>query len=109
MEKEIRVLVKEPGKAPEIRTIQNTLEAMQGIVGGYIETMTFATDCALVVNEEGTLQCLEPNFWFVGDLIVGTAFFVGVAGEDFCGLTDDLLNILKEWVGMPRSGDYAEL
>ena len=78
-------------------------------MGGYIETVTFASDCALVVNEDGKMQGLEPNFWFVGDLIVGTAFFVGVAGEDFCGLTDDLLNILKEWVGMPRSGDYAEL
>lgn len=45
MDKKIRVLVKEPGKEAELREIPNTLEDLQCIVGGYIETVTFAEDC----------------------------------------------------------------
>ena len=37
---EISVYVKMPGKPPEKQTIPNTLEALQGIVEGYIETTT---------------------------------------------------------------------
>ena len=95
MDKKIRVLVKEPGKEAELREIPNTLEALQSAVGGYIETVTFAEDCTLVVNEEGKLQGLLPNFLFCGDLIVGTALFVGVDGEEFCSLTDKQVETVR--------------
>ena len=36
-EKEITVLKVEPGKSPETVTMPNTLDAMQKMVGGYIE------------------------------------------------------------------------
>ena len=88
MDKKIRVLVKEPGKEAELREMPNTLKALQSAVGGYIETVTFAEDCTLVVNEEGKLKGLPMNFRIFGDVIVGTALFVGVDGEEFCSLTD---------------------
>ena len=91
----MRVLVKEPGKAAEEREIPNTLEALQGIVGGYIESLQPFEDGALIVNEEGKLMGLPPNFWFCGDLIVGTAVMVGVAGEEFCGLTDEQIEAVR--------------
>lgn len=49
----INVVVKAPGEAAKITQIENTLEAFQKIVGGYIETFTIATDCTIVCNEEG--------------------------------------------------------
>ena len=95
MEEKIRVLVKEPGKEAELRDIPNTLKALQSAVGGYIETVTFSEDCTLVVNEEGKLQGLLPNLLFCGYLIVGTALFVGVDGEEFCNLTDKQVETVR--------------
>lgn len=36
-EQHIRILVVEPGKAPYATVIENSLEGMQSVVGGYIE------------------------------------------------------------------------
>ena len=88
MESEIRVIFKEPGKTAEVREIPNTLEALQEAVGGYIETMTFTSDCAVIVNEEGKLRGLPVNFGFLGDVLVGNVLFVGVDGEEFCSLSE---------------------
>ena len=60
----MRVLRIEPGKAPEIVEIENSLEALQEQVGGYIETLTFARDAALIVDEEGKLKGKPYNFTF---------------------------------------------
>lgn len=106
MEKKIRVLVKEPGKAAELREIPNTLEALQGIVGGYIETVWLRDNCVLVCNEEGKLQGLPVNFRIFGDVIVGTALFAGVSGEEFCSLTDEQIKSTRTLL---RCGYGSEL
>ena len=106
MDKKIRVLVKEPGKAAELREIPNTLEALQGIVGGYIEAVWLRDDCVLVCNEEGKLQGLPVNFRIFGDVIVGTALFAGVSGEEFCSLTDEQIKNARKLL---RCGYGSEL
>ena len=47
------VVYKGPGCAPEVREIGNTLRDFQTCVGGYIETITLATDAVIICNEEG--------------------------------------------------------
>ena len=79
----ITVVVKEPGKAPEIRQIDNTLKALQDVVGGYIETVTVATDMVIICNEEGLIKHLLPNCRILGCYFVGTILAVGVDGEEF--------------------------
>ena len=61
MEEKIIVMIKEPGENWERREIDNTLRTFQGLVGGYIETVTVREDLLLIVNEEGVLQQLDPN------------------------------------------------
>lgn len=95
----MRVVVKVPDKPAELREIQNTLEALQSAVGGYIEVLRFAEDCAIIVNEEGKLQNLPPNMWLCGDVLCGNVVFVGVVGDEFCGLSDFLVEILSGWIG----------
>lgn len=51
----MKVIYKAPGCAPEPRDIPNTMEELQATVGGYIETVTFATDAVVICNEEGRL------------------------------------------------------
>lgn len=59
------VVYKEPGCAPEVREIGNTLRDFQTCVGGYIETITLATDAVIICNEEGRLMGLPHNCIFV--------------------------------------------
>ncbi len=55
------VLKKEPGKDPVLTDIDNTLEAFQKNVGGYIETVTLTEELVIVCNEEGRIQSLPYN------------------------------------------------
>lgn len=93
----IKVIVKETGKPCEVKEIENTLEELQRIVGGYIETVPFLYDALLIVNEEGKIQRLKPNFSFNGDMIVGSAIIVGQAGEEFDSLTVTQSNYVEQF------------
>lgn len=99
MEEKMKVLVKEPGKPAEVREIENTLQAMQEIVEGFIEVVRLAEDLLLVVNEEGKINGMKPNFICCGILICGPAFFCGVTsgddGKDFRGLDDDEIHAVE--------------
>lgn len=58
----ISVLLVEPNKYPKMIEIDDTLEAMQAIVGGDIEEyMPFEDEVAIVCHEEGKLIGLPPN------------------------------------------------
>lgn len=80
------------GRTHEVIEIENTLEALQKAVGGYIETVRLRVDNAvMIVNEEGLLLGLPYNVTasgFAGQPIVGTAIIVGVNGEEFTDIPD---------------------
>ena len=86
-EKQILVVIKEPGKAPVVEPLfENTLESFQSAVGGYIETVTLATDLILICNEEGRLVGLPHNCNVCGVDFCGTILAVGSKGDDFASL-----------------------
>ena len=60
MSDKIKVLVVEPTKPCEVREIPDTLEAMQQIVGGCIESVSFERE-AIICNENGKLLDLPFN------------------------------------------------
>ena len=66
--------------------IANRLEALQAMVGGYIETIPFGDHLA-IVNEEGRIMGLPVNFLLYGEPICGTAVICETHGEEFRGLT----------------------
>lgn len=58
----ISVLLIEPNKYPKMIEIDDTLEAMQTVVGGDIEEyMPFEDEVAIICNEEGKVNGLPPN------------------------------------------------
>lgn len=83
----IRALVVEPGMEPVETDIQNTLEALQALVGGYIECVSFAlpdgTEFVAVCDEEGRLTGKPYNCRVNGVSFVGTVVLLGVDGEEF--------------------------
>lgn len=86
----IKVIVKRPGEKPEWQTIPNTLEALQEIVGGYIEAVSPFTDAVIICNEEGRIRGLEYNCDVFGYGFVGTIIFAGVDGEEFDDFPQDI-------------------
>lgn len=93
---EIRVLIKEPGKDPELKNIENSLESLQEAVGGYIETVTLTTDLAIVCNEEGRLLGLPYCCKICSVDFVGTIVMVGVKGTEFSDLPGDVERHAKQ-------------
>lgn len=75
-----RILLFRVGQSPEIRLIEDSLEAMQKTVGGMIEMVNLEHGVDLVCNEEGKLLDLDPNRYLprLGDVICGNFFLVGI-------------------------------
>ena len=93
----MRVLLIESEKPPRAAEVDNTLEAMQQVVGGYIQAIyPFREEVAIVCNDEGKLLGLPPNRALrdnsgrIYDVIAGTFFICAVStdGEGFAGLTE---------------------
>lgn len=91
----IKAVKIEPGKRPAVVNVENTLEAWQKAVGGYIEVLyPFPDSVGLICNEEAKLIGLPFNRGLCAggelyDVICGTFYAVGLTEEDFGSLTDD--------------------
>lgn len=94
----MKAIRKKPGCEPEIIEVENTLKALQDEVGGYIETVTIASDAVVICNEEGRLCGLPYNCRFVGVDFVGTILVVGRNKDEFCDVpeADFLMENLRE-------------
>ena len=110
----IKVLLVEPEKYPKEIVIDNTLEAMQEVVGGDIEEyMPYDDDVAIICNEEGKMRGLPLNRAVymqdndkkeMIDIICGK-FFICYAppeSESFQSLPDDMMKKYKEQFKYPE-------
>ena len=84
----MKAIRKKPGCKPEVIDIDNTLEALQAEVGGYIEAVTIA-DAVIICNEEGRILGLPHNCRFCGVDVVRTILVVGYADDTFCDVPDE--------------------
>ena len=97
----MKAIRKKPGCAPEIIEVDNTLKALQTEVGGYIETVTIASDAVVICNEEGRILGLPDNCRVCGVDFVGTILVVGRNKDEFCDVpeADFLMYHLREETG----------
>ena len=108
----LSVLLIQPGKAPRMVEIPDTLDAMQELVGGYIEEyMPFDDEVAIIVNEEGKLNGLPPNRAIftedgkqIADVLVGDFFIVKspVDSDKYQSLPKDLAKKYAEKFKYPE-------
>ena len=96
----ITVITKYPNHPVTTKEIDGSLEAMQKIVGGYIELVGIEIGdnyYSLVCNEEGKLQNLEPNIVFPRDIVVGQVFVMkhDEEGEAISLGADDIMPIVN--------------
>ncbi|MBQ2972389.1 MAG: DUF3846 domain-containing protein [Ruminococcus sp.] len=105
-EKIRKVLLVEPEKKPRVVEIDDTLEALQELVGGYIEAIyPFEDEVALICNEEGKITGLPLNralYSYEGEMyeiIAGNFFIIGAPedSEDFTSLTEEQIEKYTEY------------
>ena len=111
MSEKINVLLIEPGKYPKQIEIEDTLEAMQETVGGYIEEyMPFDDEVAIVCNEEGKMNGAELNRAIYSDDkeildIIAGKFFIAYApieSEKFLSMPKELARKYEEKFKYPE-------
>ena len=101
----MRVLKIYPDHPPVLRDIDNTLEALQNEVGGYIEPVRLPGDLVILCNENGVIlkfplnrtlvfKTSAGNFYNVP--ILGNFIICGTDGEEFRGLTDREVKSMSE-------------
>lgn len=95
----IKIVVQNPGEISTIAEVNNTLEAMQKLVGGYLETLTLNNGLVLVMDEEGRLKGLPENVRCVqAGTIVGRIFITRAEGESFVSLTPEQCQNARSWL-----------
>lgn len=119
-EKMLKVVIVEPGRKPRIEEIENTLEAKQAVVGGYIECLNvdpINKECkpyTIICNEEGKLNGLPLNRGLYHrqaevappwEIIAGTFIVVGDDWEsgEFVSLTEEQIKDAMERFEYPET------
>lgn len=110
----MKILIVEPGRYPRPADIPHALEAMQEVVGGYIQAIYPWEDrVALVCDDDSLLkQCRFNRMVGKDNAIFGTFFLCGLGEEDFTDLPDELLYKYEQMFHMPEvlvrtPGDYV--
>jgi len=96
---QMTVLMVEPGYAPYEKTIPNTLEAKQELVGGLITAIyPYEEMVAIIANDEGILLNMEFNRSVEGGYggVFGSFFVCGLTEDDFCSLPPDQMERFKK-------------
>lgn len=103
---EATVLYYQVGKEPVLKSIPNTLEASQKLVGGYIEYVYLEDGYVLVCNEEALLK--DRPAWNrstkFGGIVAGDFFVARFEDQDddsgdLDQLDDEDVNIIRDMIG----------
>ena len=106
----IRVLLVNPGELPKTIELENTLDAMQKAVEGYIEEIYIDDDIALICNEVGKINSLPLNRAIYDDNgkivdIIAGSFFIAYAPSDsekFLSLSDEQIRKYEDKFKYPE-------
>lgn len=85
---QILAVVKRPSERAKLERIDNTLKAMQDLVGGHIECVT-TNECVIICNEDGIGMGLTRNCYYKGHMLFGVVVAVVAEGDELAGLSLD--------------------
>lgn len=105
MAKKIEVLVVEPGTAPRLAQVEDTMEAFSRIVGGPVETGVFPPLRAMLFynGEENSREWDDPSLpraeWGRAPLsrVAGTFLLCGCRGSRFTSLSRNQESVFRRW------------
>ena len=80
----MKIALKRPMAAVQLKEIQNTVEDIQAEVGGYFEMVRVSKNLIALVDEEGKMKGLPKNIFG----LVGPIVFVGIRRGQFVSISD---------------------
>lgn len=115
-QKEIKVLMVEPGKNPKVTTLQNDLDSLQKAVSigaeyqGLIEIVPLGNGDCILCNEEGKLIGLDGNRRVGRDIIVGVFYVMSEDREgDLISLSGKKIQYYQKLFWEPQTFDREEI
>ena len=115
-QKEIRVLMVEPGKHPRVTVLQNDLDSLQKAVSigadyqGLIEIISIGNGDCILCNEEGKLIGLDGNRRVGRDIIVGVFYVMSEDREgDLISLSEKKIQYYQKLFWEPQTFDREEI
>ena len=115
-QKEITVLMVEPGRHPKVTTLKDDLDSLQKAVSigaeyqGLIEFISLGNGDCIMCNEEGKLIGLEGNRRLGNDILVGV-FYIMSENEDgeLVSLTERKIKHYSNIFWEPENFDRSEI
>ena len=115
-QKEITVLMVEPGKHPKVTTLKDDLDSLQKAVSigadyqGLIEFVGLGNGDCIMCNEEGKLIGLDGNRCLGDDILVGV-FYIMSENEDgeLLSLTEAKIKRYTELFWEPETFDRSDI
>jgi hypothetical protein len=115
-EKEIKVLMVEPGKNPKVTMLQNDLDSLQKAVSivadyqGLIEIVPLGNGDCILCNEEGKLIGLDGNRRVGRDIIVGVFYVMTEDREgNLISLSEKKIQYYQKLFWEPQTFDREEI
>ena len=115
-QKEIKVLMVEPGKNPKVTMLQNDLDSLQKAVSigadyqGLIEIVPLGNGDCILCNEEGKLIGLDGNRRVGRDIIVGVFYIMSEDREgNLISLSDKKIKYYQQLFWEPQTFDRDEI
>lgn len=93
----IKVLHKKAGKTMRLKSVPNTLEACQELVGGDIQVVRLMPGVILVCNEEGLIRELPENP-YCGRMFFGDWFICGEIGDEFDDVPREYVKLVRKFM-----------
>lgn len=97
MSNTIKVLQMKTEEDAEVLHVENRLEVLQSLVGGYIEDMSIGNGIVMLFNEERNDKrnlALSSKGRITG-YISGDVLFAGVESDEFVSLTDEQIALIE--------------
>ena len=115
-QKEITVLMVEPGKHPKVTTLKDDLDSLQRAVSigadyqGLIEFVSLGNGDCIMCNEEGKLIGLDGNRRLGDDILVGV-FYIMSENEDgeLVSLSEKKIKRYTELFWEPETFDRIDI
>ena len=115
-EKEIKVLMVEPGKHPKVTVLHNDLDSLQKAVSigaeyqGLIEIVPLGNGDCILCNEEGKLIGLDGNRRVGRDIIVGVFYVMSEDREgNLISLSEKKIQYYQKLFWEPQTFDRDEI
>lgn len=104
----MKVLYFKVGEVPSVIEVDESLESLQDLVGGYLEVVKIPSfsKVILVCNEEGRLLSLQPNkiLKSIRETIYGDFFICEYDGEEMCSISSEMTNDLSNLFASVKEG-----